>query len=148
MHSRYRFLQGEFYRTRAIVGFGAGVVSAAIAGVTTWAYLSSITLDDGLEVFIFFPFLAVGVAVSSAILAWGAVRGAVTDVALAIGSGALLGSCVVTVVAGAPGAILAVVLFGAQWIVGGCLVGCGIAAAIRASAPGGGHLNCRGRRKT
>ncbi len=36
-----------------------GVVGALIAGVVTWAYLSSITVDDGLEALMFLPILGV-----------------------------------------------------------------------------------------
>jgi hypothetical protein len=144
VHSRYGFLQVEFYRARAVAGFGAGVVSAVAAAGATWAYLSSIKLDDGLEVLIFFPILTVAVALANGITVWGAERETTVNATLSVGSGALFGSCAVTV-AIAPGAVLVVLLFGSQWVVAGCFSGWGISAAIRASAPWWGHLRCRGR---
>ena len=49
---------------------GAGVGAAIFAGLITWLYLRSITIDDGLEALAFLPILAGAMVVIGASAGW------------------------------------------------------------------------------
>ena len=49
---------------------GAGVGAAIFAGIATWIYLNSITIDDGLEALAFLPILGAAMVVIGAAAGW------------------------------------------------------------------------------
>ena len=49
---------------------GAGVGAAVFAGLATWVYLRSITIDDGLEALAFLPILGLAMVVIGAVAGW------------------------------------------------------------------------------
>ena len=59
-------MQGRGALQAVVAGVGAAVLATAL----TWGYLSSITIDDGLEGLVFLPLLAVACGIVSVPVGW------------------------------------------------------------------------------